>query len=434
MGFGDVITTTGAGPQSPESGSKLGDTTNVLPGPYVCLELSSDLLLTISLSIEQTIDAESPTTTVSFGILGDISIDGTSKRRCLPHYSAEAIIRSQSTGCDANLDQKYTAISMGGNPLMLFDEAEGGSGMAGRLFTKSAPKYFTRWRKVGEDAMGMYFALPVRTFYDPNNLPTGELVLRKPPLFQEMGVPWKKVNSWHEWPGFLLEFGSFQHMFNLEVIYNKTCGPKICYDCVTPENIAQSWNPNCRTRDLTIRAPIEITGTMPLADWLYDQDAEIRREGYLTFHHPYWYTGRKDPVPQPQKWAEGWDSFDKNYGPSEGNSTCAQVTEGPAYARYQGFGADIFEGKRDNDISQGLYQIKLELRELLQNAVATWEGGLPSENPDMFCGDLNLTDANIDQILRDFQTKWIESSLANDRSNGSPPPISGNVPGISEGY
>jgi len=416
---------------------------NVLPGPYVCIELSSELMLTISLSIEQTI---TQMTTVSFRILGGISIDGISRRRCIPHYSAETLQLNLDEGCAAQMNQKYTALSMGGNPPMLFDEAAGGFVMAGRLFTKSAPKTFNRWKSLGIPTIGMYTARPTHAPMDiPGSIalpgsadpPKPLKVIRPSPLFLESEVSWKKVNLWHDWPDFSSGVGNFHHMFNLDIEYIKNCGPKKCYDCPTPPDIAHSWSPNCRNRILTLRAPIEITGTMPLDAWMRDQDSETRRNGYLVFNDYYWYIDRTYPVPQTKKWAEGWNLIDSYVrfvgGPSEFTSPVL-TSEGPAYARYPGFGQDIFEGDRQNDVSQGLHQIKLRLKELLQNAVTTFEGGLPSENPDIFCGGLNLTDANINQILADFAKQWKEQSIANDIFNQEPPPIGGGECPSHQGF
>jgi hypothetical protein len=82
--------------------------------------------------------------------------------------------------------------------------------------------------------------------------------------------------------------------------------------------------------------------------------------------------------------------------------------EGPLYARYPGFGADIFEGNRTNDVSQGLHQIKLKIKELLQEA------------EDIYCGSLSLSDAAIDGLLQEFADKWKENSAINDKISIEP--------------
>jgi hypothetical protein len=480
MGFGNVTTTAGgAGFQHQtfattrpgdfggyDTTATNGGTTSgnggtvIIPGPWLCVETSSELMIVISLSIEQSISrGPSLETMVSFGIFGDIVIDGKSNRECMPKKAAEDEVAA-GRGCTALVHQKYTAVSMAGNPPMYYPMGGGSSaGRGGRLF-KWVPKVVARnkiliwpaqiWKyrpayggaPVAHTSPEHYWwAGPgmgnVRFF---RSWPPGKLVWDNPNVwafrpatyFEEQRIVWEKVHLWNDGLlGFIMDLGSFNHNFDIDLGYIKNCGPKICYDCPTPEGL-QTFSENCRPRILHTESPIEITGNMSLKDWLSDQDSSTQHNGYLSSNDPYWYTG--SIYPEPSRLAELWKAFDWSIGDTVATNPLI-ASEGPAYARYPGFGADIFEGRRQNSVSQGLHQIKLELQNVLANAVTTWEGGLPSGDPDIFCGDMDLlTPANIEAILADFQNQWKEQSLANDKAMLSPPPPGGNVPGMSEGY
>jgi hypothetical protein len=246
------------------------------------------------------------------------------------------------------------------------------------------------------------------------------------------GVSWKKVNLWDNWRGLLGMTGTFNHNFDLKLGYFKTCGPKICFECAAPDGTTTTAADKiCMDKQMKLLVPINITGTMGMGRWLSDQDSDTRRNGYLVFNDPYWYSGRA--YPSDAERPIDLPHFTEGYGSTAATNPLV-ASEGPGYARYPGFGADIFEGNRQNDVSQGLHQIKLRLKELLQNAVTTFEGGLPSENPDIFCGGLNLTDANINQILADFAKQWKEQSIANDIFNQEPPPIGGGNAPVIRGF
>lgn len=506
MGFGH--TTTGSSHRVTQSTIEGGyDTTatrpggGIIPGPWLCVEIYSELMLQISLQIEQTLKARpsigpmpgggthTPFGDISFGIFGDIRIIGRSNQRCIPKKAADALVAA-GEGCTSLTDQKYTAVSMGGNPTMVLPGGlQGVKATAGRLFTKFGPKRtvkeFVKYSPSGKDEIWKYWPNQWSQFPHSIGLPRG-----RPPAFDPSDpdgsvagmVRWLKRNTgsgtwlpddhlsdgfvfvpggwWnttkkpllnvHNWnvPDtalFLVGIGNFNHNFNLDVGYKKTCGPAICHDCDAPDGTTTTpSNKECDKKEFTKQIPINITGTMTLEDWMKDQDSDTKRNGYLVFNDPYWSSGRAYPAPFEVLRDRRFDwIFDFSVGESVIRNPLV-ANEGPGYARYQGFGADIFEGNRDNDVSKDLHQIKRELKEALQNASAGWIGGLPVPESDIygqdiFCGDLDLTDANIDQILRDFENQWRAQSLANDRAmegpyQPGPPKPGGNVPGISEGY
>jgi len=422
-----------------------------IPGPWLCVETASELMLIISLSIEQTVNwgHSGAGDVVSFGIFGEIDITGKSKRTCMPKEAAEAMVAA-GQGCTSVMDQEYTSVSMGADPPELVPFIGGSSARLGPFFvSKVFGKPFTRYtypfekikvykmlrRPLGvttqhwpdpepvippigqipwEDWFRLNFQGPGRLWWDKTRMVVYHSYGRP---FIKRGVSWEKVNLWDNWRGLLGMTGTFNHNFDLKLGYFKTCGPKICFECAAPDGTTTTAAGNiCMDKQMKLLVPINITGTMGMGRWLSDQDSDTRRNGYLVFNDPYWYSGRA--YPSDAERPIDLPHFTEGYGSTAATNPLV-ASEGPGYARYPGFGADIFEGNRQNDVSQGLHQIKLELQKALQDATSGWIGGFPvpiALDTDIFCGDMSLTDANIDQILADFARQWKGQSIATDKA------------------
>lgn len=446
MGFGNVTTTTGAGGQGESFGQTTTTTTTTTEGgPYLCIELDSNIGLEIALTVDQRVKnptgpflpdtilgdwGSNPNPMVDFIIDGFIRIKGKSVRTCLPKEVAENLA-GQTHACKVTQFQDFKALGMGGDEDLMMPMPGGVGGISAAARRGVLPLLLGRTSKAWPYATtkicykGKPFPFPFKIIRKPGTglndppgvISTPGIISTQPALLRpsnvpwvgygtvtfETGVVWKVTHSWKNW-AFLIPGTESYHAFHLNVVYEKDCGPAICGPCAPP--IAQqtggifeaAW-PECKTKALNILSPINIRSSMPLLTWENDNGPN-RRKGYLVANDPYLEGGCAYP-------ASPEISLPSPPGQKPGTNVLVQG-EGPLYARYPGFGADIFEGNRQNAVSQGLHQVKQKIKELLQEA------------EDIYCGSLSISDANIDGLLQEFADKWKENSAINDKISTEP--------------
>lgn len=415
--FGQV----GGGGGSSSFGPDRTTTTTTKEGPRLCVETESTTKLTIDLRVRQEI-----TTSIAlfgekevyFNIGGYTKVEKKSARSCLPKKVAEDLVESRAfEGCTEIQDQEYTAIGMGGEP-PIFAPA----GRTGKLFKMTIPKTSRSMSIKKIKPAGVEGTLP----HYPGPAGTGPVhAIRKVGPIYELSRPttWQKVNYFAEFEIFVGGSGNSYHEFFVKITFEKSCPPAICGPCGSlvgapgfGETTTQGSEVECKDQNPNpVYMPINITETMPLVDWIGIDEGPGGADGYLGFNDPYWSKGPSISPATPYQIALADDPFNvaqgpftdpANYATTPGTNVLVQG-RGPGYARWDGFGEDIFNG-RDNPLSQALHSLTEDLKNLFNND--------PPGSEDVFCGS-HPGDFNINDMLKGFAEQWKNNSSWHDRTS-----------------
>lgn len=416
MGFGNTTTTAGGHHRFGQSTVAGGyDTTatggggTIRGGPKLCVETESSSEITIHMDVLQEITTSMALfgkKQVYFEISGYTKTHKESKRKCLPKEEAEALLSQASfEQCTENQDQSFTPFRMGGEPPIFAP-----TGRTGKLL-----KYGIR--RPGYRTIKKVKPKELRSRIIPNPGSQGIPAMRElAPIYKISPVyTWQKVNLFKEFEIFVLGSGNYMHHFGLDITFKKDCPPALCGPCGAVETAFGTTTQQPGEVDCEDQHPYDeysyfnIEDTLPLDDWINIDEGDGGADGYLDYNEPFWTPNSISPTTPYQKVPvelPGGGPFadPATYGTTPEDNVLVQG-EGPGYARWQGFGVDIFHG-RDNSLSQGLHQLRDQLRDLI-NRPSSPQAGSP------FCGP-HSGDFNAEEILRGFAQQWEYNSNWHD--------------------
>jgi len=394
-----------------------GGGTRTAGGPKLCVESNATTEITIHLDILQEITTSMalPFTKkqVYFEITGYTKIKKSSERNCLPKEEAEAMA-NHFEECEDIQDQSFTPFSMGGDPPFFLP-----LGRSGRLFKWKIPKSYMSIKKIKPAGVqGTSLVDQATGHIIPG---TGRIAKVGPVYKLSPAITWQKVNVFREFEIFVLGSGNYSHRFSLDLTYKRICPPTLCGPCGTHETgwgdtVTQHGQVICENQNpYDMYNFINISDTMDLDAWIGIDEGDGGADGYLDYNEPFWTPNSISPttpyqvvpvhsiqLPQTGPWQDP-----ETFGTTPDNNVLVQG-EGPGYARYQGFGVDIFSG-RDNDLSQALHLIPDQIRNSFSIP--------PSTGESPFCGNNSSGpegNMNINAMLRTFASEWEYNSNYHD--------------------